>query len=93
MFISKLELSCLKLLFKRRNLNNDNAIQVWVVRTCTLSHQNFALKGSEQKKKGGIGLRRKISAFDHFLLLSDVSIRRKLLKTTYTEERSIHTNS
>ena len=47
--------------------------------------------------KEGLGLRRKISAFDlylsYFLLLCDVSISRKLLKTTHTEERSIHTNS
>jgi len=28
-----------------------------------------------------------------FLLLSVASIRRKLLKTAYTEERSVHTNS
>ena len=45
--------------------------------------------------KGGIGLRRKTSAFDPFLilLLSVASIRRKLLKTTHTEEHSVHTNS
>ena len=44
------------------------------------------LKGSERKMKEGIGLLRKISAFV-------ASIRRKLLKTTHTEERSVYTNS
>ena len=46
--------------------------------------------------KGGIGLRRKIFNGDCMLLillLSVVSIRRKLLKTTNTEERCVHTNS
>ena len=42
--------------------------------------------------KGGIGLRRKISAFGSLLILL-LSIMRKLLKTTHTEERSFHTNS
>ena len=52
---------------------------------CTLFLFNY-LKGSERKMKEGIGLLRKISAFV-------ASIRRKLLKTTNTEERSVHINS
>ena len=42
--------------------------------------------------KGRICLRLKISAFDR-LLLSVASKGRKLLKTTHTKERSVHTNS
>ena len=47
-----------------------------------------------QKMKGGIGLRRK-KGFQSLLilLLSAASIRRKLLKTTYSEERGVPPNS
>ena len=42
--------------------------------------------------KRGIGLRRKISAFDRYLSHTSIvaSIRRILLKTTHTEERIIY---
>ena len=50
--------------------------------------------------KGGIGLHRKIITFDRYLSLtfdrllqSTASVRRKLLKTTFAEEPSAHTNS
>ena len=42
--------------------------------------------------KGVTGVRRKIIDGDLLLLLSIVSIRKKLLKTTHTEELGIHTN-
>ena len=44
--------------------------------------------------KWGIGLRREIIASDPLLilLLSVASIWRKLLKTSHTEERIVHTN-
>ena len=45
--------------------------------------------------KGGLGLRRKISAFDrnltYFCYVNKEKINLK--KTTYTEQRSVHTNS
>ena len=45
--------------------------------------------------KGGIALRRKIIAFwlQKIFLLLVASIRRKLLKTTHAEERSVHIHS
>ena len=53
------------------------------------------LKGVFAKNERGYRLNAKNKRFwsPLILLLSVASIRRKLLKTTYTEERSIHTNS
>ena len=53
------------------------------------------LKGVFAKNEKGFGLTAKNKRFWSLLilLLSVASIRRKLLKTTHTEECSIHTNS
>ena len=91
MYSSKLELSYLKLLFKRRNLNN--AIQVWAVGACTLSQQNLKGVFAKNKRVYRLSVKNKLFRSLLILLLSVVSIRRKLLKTTYTEERSVHPNS
>ena len=55
--------------------------------------ERYFLKGVFVKMKGGIGLRRKIIDGDLILLLFVASIRRKLLETTHTEERSVYTIS
>ena len=54
--------------------------------------RKVSLKGVFAKIKGSIGLRRKVFYGDCYLFLSVASIRRKLLKTTNTEEPSVHTN-
>ena len=48
-----------------------------------------------RKMKGGKGFRRKNKRFWSLLilLLSVAYVRKKIIKTTYTEERSVHTNS
>ena len=46
----------------------------------------FSLKGVFAKNEREIGLRRKI-------FLSVASIKRKLLNTSHTKERNVHTNS
>ena len=51
------------------------------------------LKGVFAKNERGYRLTSKIFDGDLILLLSVASIKRKLLKTTHTEERSVHTNS
>ena len=53
------------------------------------------LKGVFAKNERGyrINVIKKLFRSILILLLSVASIRRKLLKTTHTEERSVHTNS
>ena len=55
----------------------------------------FSIIGSVRENEIGYGLTANNNSFSSLLilLLSFASIRRKLLKTTYTEEQSIHTNS
>ena len=43
--------------------------------------------------KGGIGLRRKIFDGDYLTSIYCGYLRRKLLKTTHTKERSVHISS
>ena len=55
----------------------------------------FSIIGSVRENEIGYGLTANNNSFSSLLilLLSFASIRRKLLKTTYTEEQSINTNS
>ena len=54
----------------------------------------FLSKGMFAKNKRGYGLPAKLTRFWSLLiLLLSVASRRKLLKTTYTEDRSVHKNS
>jgi len=64
----------------------------WAFSTLKMCH---AIKGVFAKNVRGYKLTAKNNRFWSLLilLLSVASIRRELLKTTYTEERSVHTNS
>ena len=61
----------------------------------TLMKGSKGLKGLFAKNERGYRLMAKNKRFWSLiiLLLSVASVRRKLLKTTYTEERNVHTNS
>ena len=64
---------------------------MWKIRVRTF--ENFILNGVFAKNERGYRLNAIKKRFESLLilLLSVASIRRKLLKTTNTEERSVHT--
>ena len=83
---------CLKVSFLYHNVKLNKCLKVSFL--YHIVKLNKYLKGVFAKNERGYRLTEKNKRFWSLLilLLSVASVRRKLLKTTYTEERNVHTN-